>query len=304
MTLIFTRRTLNPSSGKFTDNFSTVTRYVRLGATSGGVVPGNVIDAGDWVDEALSRAGSRDVVFWVHGFNTSQTRMIRRQRQLERDLRTAGFQGVVVGFDWPSDGSVLRYRADRSDAKRSANALVTDGLALFMNKSPAVRIHILAHSMGAYLTLRGFAGVGDAPGSTPWAVDQVLFGAADTDRDFLQSGAWGALVMERRATRLTNYYNTNDAVLEVSGVIPNIGRARAGRNGIPPQGPANAVDLRMTERFKAAVPEDERDVNTTHNWYFEDPKFLADAAATLAGAADSGMAGRGNVSNGDRFLRP
>ncbi len=304
MTLFFSRRAFDARTGLFSQNAASLTRYVRVGTPAEGVSKANLLEAGDWFAAVEAEAESGDVVIWVHGFNTSQGRMLERQRQLARDLRAEGYRGALVGFDWPSDGFTLRYRADRNDAKRVAPALVTDALIPLGARPRGLRVHVLAQSMGTYVVLRGFSGVGDRPGARPWSAEQVLFTGADVDSRWLQKGAWGGLVMERRARRLTNYYNTRDSVLELSGGVINFGSERAGRVGLPKAPPANAVDMRCTERYRAIAPEGQNNLFLSHNWYFEDRNFLADAVKTLAGTADNAMPGRLNVSNGDRALRP
>jgi esterase/lipase superfamily enzyme len=304
MTLFFSRRAFNASKGRFTQNPATLTRYVRVAAPSGGVSKANILKPDAWFSAVEAEAQTDDVLIWVHGFNTSQARMLDRQRQLAQDLRALGFGGAVVGFDWPSDGQTLRYRSDRNDAKRVANALVTDAILPFRARPRPLKVHVIAQSMGAFVVLRGFAGVGDAPGGGPgWMADEVLFTGADVDAAWLQRGAWGALVIERRSTRLTNYYSTVDSVLELSGEIINFGTDRAGRAGLPKALPANAVDLRCTERYREIAPPGQN-LELSHNWYFQDPRFLADAVMTLEGRADIAMPDRLDVTNGDRALRP
>lgn len=302
MAFVFTRRAFNAQSGHFTDNAASLTRYLHVGTPANAVSKANILEPEAWFRAVEAEAATDDVLIWVHGFNTSQGRMLERQRQLERDLRANGYLGAVVAFDWPSDGQVLRYRADRNDAKRVANALVLDGLWQFRIRPRALRVHVIAQSMGAYVVLRGFAGVGDPPGGPVWQADQVLFAAADVDADWLQAGAWGALVIERRARRLTNYHNTKDSVLDLAGTVISLGRDRAGRAGLPRAKPANAVDVRCTERWDAVRPSGQN-LTLSHNWYFGDPRFLADAALTLAGRADGAMPDRLTATTGDRVLR-
>jgi esterase/lipase superfamily enzyme len=96
------------------------------------------------------RVGSnRDVLVFVHGFNTSVDEARFRLAQLVTDGR---FGGVPVLFTWPSRNSVLSYVSARENATISRDALTK--LLQDMSRTPGVgRIHVLAHSMGAWLSM-------------------------------------------------------------------------------------------------------------------------------------------------------
>lgn len=299
MTLFASRRTYNAQTNRFTNNAAALTRYVQITSSAGAVSKGGIISRADWHREVLRASQSREILFFVHGFNTSQTTMLHRLAALEQGLRKHGYRGAVVGFDWPSDGNVLAYDSDRNDAKKVAPYLVTETIGLFLNETPRFKLHVLAHSMGAYLTLRGFSGVGDAPGARKWDVDQAIFAAADVDVEWMRKGAWGSLVMDRRSNRLTNYYNGNDAVLQLSGDFINGGRRRAGRKGLPDLVEKDQVDVDATQRY-AAFPQ--KGAQISHRFYFGDDGFFKDVALTLAGTAAADMPTR-LITNGDAVFK-
>ena len=111
-------------------------------------VPGNVkspkpshgIAKRSWIEEVMTEArhGPQDdgpvgdIVIYVHGFNTPQSEMLRRTDKIEQGVKAHGFRGAVVAYDWPSDGSAINYQSDRRDAKKTAAALVRDGIAPLM----------------------------------------------------------------------------------------------------------------------------------------------------------------------------
>ena len=96
------------------------------------------------------RVGSnRDVLVFVHGFNTTLDEARFRLAQLVTDGR---FGGVPVLFTWPSTNSVLSYVSARENATISRDAL--SKLLQDVSRTPGVgRIHVLAHSMGAWLSM-------------------------------------------------------------------------------------------------------------------------------------------------------
>ncbi len=305
MDYFFSRRTFNQTKGKFTKNFAAVTRYVGVPSSAGEAGAAHLITRDQWLQAVLASANSNDVLIFVHGFNTSQAEMLIRQRKIRTGLRAHGFGGAVIGLDWPSDGVLFGYGSDRADAKRTAPYLVLDGIGPIINARPGIRVHILAHSMGTYLTLRGFSQVGDSgsSGSHAWGVQQVLFMAGDITVSWMERGAWGGLVMDHRCQRLTNYYSTFDDVLSLSEIDKGGTAPRAGRNGLPSAIPASFQDLYCGEQYDRTVPQSARNAGYSHTWYFDNDGVYQDAARTLAGQGAASMPTRLVASNGDQALR-
>jgi len=287
MPLFFSRRAYNARTRKFTNNRSTVTRYVALeGQTPGsGGWKGAIISQPDWLQKLRASGAAHGVLIYVHGFNTSQADMLRRMDKIEMGLRAEGFQGAVVAFDWPSDGSVLNYDPDKTDAKHVAPFLVHDALVPIMKMSGKPKTSILAHSMGAFLTLRALSDVGDSvvSGSGAWKLDQVCFASADADAAWLEKGAWGALILKHRSRRFTNYYNGRDRVLKLSGGLINGGRKRLGRIGMPQLVTAKQFDVYCNEQYLRDVPDNEQTMLYSHTWWFDNPGFYNDLNRTLRG---------------------
>jgi esterase/lipase superfamily enzyme len=96
------------------------------------------------------RIGSnRDVLLYVHGFNTSYDEARFRLAQIVDDGR---FGGVAALYTWPAAGSLLDYGAAKESATIARDALGT--LLHRLSEVPDVgRVHILAHSMGAWLAM-------------------------------------------------------------------------------------------------------------------------------------------------------
>jgi esterase/lipase superfamily enzyme len=125
------------------------------------------------------RIGSnRDVLLYVHGFNTSYDEARFRMAQIAEDGR---FGGVPVLFTWPSSSSLLAYGSDKESATASRDSL--ERLLRLMSEAPGVgRIHILAHSMGTWLAMealreRAIAGSPDLNGR----LGDIMLAAPDID---------------------------------------------------------------------------------------------------------------------------
>jgi esterase/lipase superfamily enzyme len=102
------------------------------------------------IDQQLAvndqRAG-RAAIF-VHGFNTNFAEGLYRQAQLQYDY---GRHPASIHFSWPSSAKATEYVYDRESALFSRDALETTLAA--MARSNAAQINVLAHSMGAQLTM-------------------------------------------------------------------------------------------------------------------------------------------------------
>lgn len=90
----------------------------------------------------------REVVIFVHGFNTSFIEGVYRVAQLGHDL---ALPGVLAHYAWPSLGAPLAYAHDRDSA-----LFARDGLAAMMleaTRAGAPRIVLIGHSMGTQLVM-------------------------------------------------------------------------------------------------------------------------------------------------------
>lgn len=92
--------------------------------------------------------GSREAVVFVHGFNNNFASGLYRFAQLSHDLQIAGLQ---VQYSWPSRNSVLGYAYDRDSVLFARDGL--EELLETLRAAGADRIVLVAHSMGAHLTM-------------------------------------------------------------------------------------------------------------------------------------------------------
>lgn len=104
------------------------------------------------INQALKRRskGERDVLIFVHGFNTRFGDGVYRMAQMAYDL---GEPGVAVLYSWPSAGNPLNYAYDRDSAlfaRRGLTELIQE-----VSKSQAENIILVAHSLGSLVTMEG-----------------------------------------------------------------------------------------------------------------------------------------------------
>ncbi|PJE31752.1 Alpha/beta hydrolase of unknown function [Pseudooceanicola antarcticus] len=278
-------------------------------------VPDHKIKKKAWIEAVIqeSRHGPQDelprgdILMYVHGFNTPQDVMIERHRLLKSSLAALGFEGVVISFDWPCADQALNYLEDREDAKITALRMVREGIAAFAQaQRPDCRInlHILAHSMGAFVTREAFDDADDRPrvAAHSWSVSQVMLISGDVSAGSMaEGGKAGSLY--RHCVRLTNYFNPFDAALSLSNV-KRVGVApRVGRIGLPETAPASAVNVNVGNYFDANKARFAGLKNASHTWYFHDERFLRDVLLTMQGEIDRHeIPGRAQGSLGNLVL--
>ncbi|MCX7889630.1 MAG: alpha/beta hydrolase [Rhodobacteraceae bacterium] len=262
--------------------------------------PAHVVPRTEWLRRVMATFGrtpsgsmSGAVTFFVHGFNNSVADAAMRQRVLAQGLRTAGFASTVIGYDWPSGTTALGYLDDRHDAKQTAMRLVNDGIRLFVAvRTPdcEVAVHVVAHSMGAYVVREAFDDADDTTAAAAnWTANQVVLAAGDVSAESFTAGNASTESLYRHAYRLTNYFSRFDAPLQVSN-LKRVGLSpRVGRVGLPAGAPAKGVNIDCSARSlklkgDPALARDGGD--PTHVFYFYDPKWYADLALTLDGRVD------------------
>jgi len=265
------------------------------------ITPSQENTAGDdWSAKVLEQAKTDpdaepgDILFYVHGFNTETATMLERHRKIKTKLDIAGFKGVVVSFDWPSDNKAINYLEDRWDAKKSALKLVKYGIhrfAKYQKPGCEINLHVLAHSMGAFVVREAFDDADDVAkiASISWSVSQVMLVAGDISAGSMGAGKSKSSSLYRHTVRLTNYFNPYDNVLKLSNVKRIGVSPRVGRVGLPDVVPDKAVNVNCGSYFKAHKDDFGDADYAGHNWYFDDQCFFNDVFETIKGDIDRNL---------------
>jgi Alpha/beta hydrolase of unknown function (DUF900) len=296
MDYIFCAR--NTQGGSFGNNPGP-TKYLEIPERDAHVSPAQAIPRRAWFDRVTAEAEVRrnphnqpvgDVLIYVHGFNVSQAVMLERHRSIRAGLEADGFKGVVVSYDWPSSNQAINYLPDRVDAKATAIRLVSDGIgpfSRFIDQGCEISVHLLVHSMGAYVLREAFDDADDRPAvaATSWTVSQVMMASADVSSDSMGVTA-SSSSLYRHCVRLTNYSNPYDAVLSISGVKRVGVSPRVGRIGLPEGAPPKAVNVEVGDYYDANRASFAHIPNSDHSFYFYDQTFLQDVHFTLKGEID------------------
>lgn len=175
---------------------------------------------------------TRDALVYVHGFNTSLAEARFRVAQIVAD---GGFTGVPVLFTWPTKGELLAYESDKEAATASRDALAR--LLADISNTPGVgRVHVLAHSMGSWLTMEALrenaiAGRRDLDGK----LGNVMLAAPDIDL-----GVFRQQLAKIDASHVSVFVSRDDRALSLSSRIAG-DRPRLG--AMDPSSPKDAAAI-------------------------------------------------------------
>ncbi len=183
----------------------------------------------------------RDILVYVHGFNTPFDFAVMRLAQVSHDIQ---FSGEAVAFSWPSHGSDFEYQDDETNATLSVNAL-TETLRTLAEIQAARtdgargKIHVIAHSLGNRVTLRALKALHEqlANGQKPFG--HVILAAPDVSISEFTKLVPAA---QARADRVTLYFCPDDKALSASWFV-HLGERRAG-SGIVPITALDNIDAR------------------------------------------------------------
>lgn len=129
--------------------------------------------------------GNRDLTIYVHGFNNTFGEGVLRIAQLTSDLQ---IPGVAAHYSWPSAANPLGYGYDRDSM-----LFARDGLEKMLRiaaEAGAERILLVAHSMGALLTMETLRQMSIAEADWPHRnLDGVILISPDIDIEVFRSQA-------------------------------------------------------------------------------------------------------------------
>jgi esterase/lipase superfamily enzyme len=119
------------------------------------------------------------VLLFIHGYNNRFADAVMRFAQISQD---SGTPALPVLFTWPSRGTALAYGFDRESANYSRDALELVIRALAVNPQ-VTDIDVLAHSMGAWVTIEALRQIAIRDGRLPAKIKNVIAAAPDVDVD-------------------------------------------------------------------------------------------------------------------------
>lgn len=134
---------------------------------------------------AAQPADRREVMVFIHGFNSSFANGLFRTAQIRHDF---DIPGLALHYAWPSAGNAFGYAYDRDSA-----LFARDGLESFLREISAAGasdIILVAHSLGSHLTMEALRQLrirGDE--RTLSRISGVILMSPDIDVDVFRSQA-------------------------------------------------------------------------------------------------------------------
>jgi esterase/lipase superfamily enzyme len=127
--------------------------------------------------------GKRNVLLFIHGYNTLFPEGLYRLAQVAHDSR---MQGVPVHFSWASRGQLTGYVYDNNSATSARDGL--ERTLRLIAASNVEHVNVLAHSMGNWVTVEAFRNIRIA-GGAPMAskLGMVALASPDIDVDVFRS---------------------------------------------------------------------------------------------------------------------
>lgn len=176
------------------------------------------------LSKTVAKSPDRDLLVFIHGFNVDFESAVQRTAQIAVDLP---FEGVPVCYSWPSQGKLLGYSIDETNAAWTGTHLETFLLAL-ARESGADSINVIAHSMGnrpMTAAMQQIRWHWDSELDPPF--DRIVLAAPDVDADRFRRDLAPSLL--EVAEQVTLYASSDDQALVASKQVH--GYPRAGESG-------------------------------------------------------------------------
>lgn len=165
--------------------------------------------------------GERNVFVFVHGFNTPFSDGLYLNAQILNDF---GVLGVGVHYSWPSAGRFTSYLYDRDSAQFARDGLA-DTLEMIAD-SHAVSVTVLAHSMGALLTMEALRQLSlDGRDDVVTRIDPVILASPDIDFDVFRTQL---AALDPPPEHIAVFVSSNDHALRLSATLRGGGHPRIG----------------------------------------------------------------------------
>ncbi len=296
--LRYGRAEVDENGGEFT--VGDIEVYPERRTSEGYVVKGSTGFLTDL--HALMFDGAGDSIIFVHGFNTDFADALRSGARLARGLERHGARLNLVVFSWPSDGEKIPFHSyfrDREDARASGPALGRAFIrarefleALPPEKACKRNLHLVAHSMGAYVVRNALQYViGRGTENLVRIFNQVVLAAPDEDDDAFEH-PHKLQLLSRLGRRVTCYFSKRDIALGLSDKTKS-NPDRLGSDGarLKDMLPAKVAMIDCQDFSGSGAPPVPGDTN--HHGYFErSERIQRDLSQILSGVDDEQIEGR------------
>jgi esterase/lipase superfamily enzyme len=208
----------------------------------------------------------RQLLVFVHGFNTSFAEAAERTAQIAYDL---GFEGAPVLYSWPSreSPSPRAYVADEATVDWTWPHF-QEFLRTLAQRTQATHIYIVAHSMGSRVATRAVNGLVQSRSEGAQLVKEFILAAPDIDSGELRHLSAS---LRSAANRVTLYANSKDKAIQLSHKAHDA--PRAGESG----------ELIFLANGIDTIDASGTDTSFIQHSYYANTVVLADLKALLNG---------------------
>ena len=309
------------------------------GPSSTGPMPSSYQSALEADIASAVQSGGRHVTVFIHGLSYVLSDACERLGTYGRNLASQGYKGLLIGFSWPSYGSVdsysyygslpysfppkpPEYGTIRDNIQGSTKSLLNLLSQLVpLCKKHGVQLNLMCHSEGNYMLMLAMYALSrnSDPALSELAgagrfVDQALMVAADINNGALEApqgspplkgqGSWIA----QYSKTVTVYWSSADDRLSYSDNWKKYHNPsfplRLGLHGLNSYASGeivpNAYGLDCSLVVNGSSPYTPPSI-TVHESYFYIPQVLLDMTQTLSDVSSANVANR--VSTGNQSFR-
>ncbi|MCC6201939.1 MAG: alpha/beta fold hydrolase [Gammaproteobacteria bacterium] len=214
---------------------------------------------------AIEQAPNKNLLLFVHGYNSEFPAAARNLAQFATDLK---FDGPILLFSWPSQGTLLGYIKDETNIEWAESHLAEVLIAL-LDQTPVEQLFLVAHSMGSRALTHALVGVAnELPSNILALVRAMILIAPDLDADLFRRDV--APTLSRTGVHVTLYASSEDRALRASKMFH--GYARAGDSG---------ADLVLVPGIETVDASDTSGGLLGHSYFSEDRRIMEDIYALL-----------------------
>lgn len=198
------------------------------------------------LSEDVAQLDKKIAFVFIHGFNVTFADASHRAAQMAYDLFLVGqerhevlLSAVPIMFSWPSEGKVISYTHDATNAEVSAG-FFKSFLKDVTQRSGAESLIVIAHSMGNRVLTMALKEIGLAMQDNEGPlVKEIILAAPDIDKDIFKQAA-GAVM--RTCGHATLYASNRDIALKASIAVNGFPRAGDASDGVVIIGGMDSID--------------------------------------------------------------
>jgi esterase/lipase superfamily enzyme len=214
---------------------------------------------------AVEASPDNKLMIFVHGYNVDFPDATRTVAQFAADLK---FNGPVVLFSWPSQGSLTGYTVDETNAEWAQSHFLELMTAL-LEKIPAQHIYLVGHSMGNRIIGRAMTTLANERLESDMLLfREIIMIAPDIDAEVFRMDMGPRLV--RTGIHLTLYASSSDRALLASKAFHGYPRAGESGEGLVVIEGVETIDASQTSGGILG-----------HSYFAEDRRMMEDIYALL-----------------------